>query len=149
MPSRRPRDGFYSTAEDLCRYAAAHFFGDTTLLSDASKREMQQPYWRVAQADTHYGLGFSIQEIDGRRYVGHGGGFPGHATHTLFDPKDRLAVVVLTNLASGPAATLTHAIIKMIHFALATARGIIPHPLRALHGALLQYVGSDGCGRLR
>ena len=24
--------GFYSTAEDLCRYAAAHFWGDETLV---------------------------------------------------------------------------------------------------------------------
>ncbi len=100
-----PATGFYSTAEDLCRYAAAHFFGNDTLVSDAAKREMQQPYWEVAQADMHYGLGFAVHEIDERRFVGHGGGFPGHATMTLFDPKDRLVVVVLVNEVSGPAGT--------------------------------------------
>jgi D-alanyl-D-alanine carboxypeptidase len=110
--------GFYSTVGDLCRYAAGHFFGDETLLSDASKREMQQPYWKVAQADMHYGLGFAIHEIGGRRFIGHGGGFPGHATMTLFDPRDRLVVVVLTNEVGGPAAILAHGILTTIAFAL-------------------------------
>jgi CubicO group peptidase (beta-lactamase class C family) len=110
--------GFYSTAEDLSRYAAAHFFGETILLSDASKREMQQPYWRVAQDGSHYGLGLAIQEIDGHRFVGHGGGFPGHATNTLFDPKGRLVVVALTNLVSGPASILSQGILRILRFAL-------------------------------
>lgn len=109
--------GFYSTAEDLCRYAAGHFFGDETLLSDASKCEMQQPYWKVAQADTHYGLGFAIHEIGGRRFVGHGGAFPGHATVTLLDPSECLVVVVLTNEVSGPAAIIAHGILTTIAFA--------------------------------
>jgi CubicO group peptidase (beta-lactamase class C family) len=113
-----PATGFYSTAEDLCRYAAGHFFGNEALLSDASKREMQQPYWKVAQADMHYGLGFAIHEINGRRFVGHGGAFPGHATMTIFDPSDRLVVVVLTNEVSGPAAILAHGIVTTIGFAL-------------------------------
>lgn len=110
--------GFYSTAEDLCRYASGHFFGNETLLSDASKREMQQPYWKVAQADMHYGLGLAIHEIGGRRFVGHGGGFPGHATMTLFDPIDRLAVVALINEVSGPAAILAQGILTTLAFAL-------------------------------
>jgi len=43
--------GFYATAEDLSAYAAAHCMGDTRLLSDASKREMQHAYWSIDQAD--------------------------------------------------------------------------------------------------
>ncbi|MDQ2741448.1 MAG: beta-lactamase family protein, partial [Chloroflexota bacterium] len=48
--------GFYSTAEDLTRYAAAHFFGNDELIDDPSKREMQRPYWPVEGMDS-YGLG--------------------------------------------------------------------------------------------
>jgi D-alanyl-D-alanine carboxypeptidase len=47
--------GFYSTAEDLLRFARAHFLGNEELLTDASKREMQQPYWEVREAEMHYG----------------------------------------------------------------------------------------------
>jgi CubicO group peptidase (beta-lactamase class C family) len=78
-----PATGFYASAEDLCRYAAAHFRGDVRLLSDAAKREMQQPYWTVEQADEHYGLGFSVVTIGERRMVGHGGGCCGRYSATL------------------------------------------------------------------
>ncbi len=113
-----PATGFYSTAEDLCRYAAAHFFGDDTLLGDAAKREMQQPSWRIDGSDERYGLGFSILELGKRRMVGHGGAFPGHASRTLFDPRDRLAVTVLTNEIGGPAALLARTVVRIIDFAL-------------------------------
>ena len=116
--------GFYSTADDLCRFAAAHWLGDTTLLSDASKREMQQPYWGIEHADEHYGLGFSVRQIGKRRVYGHGGGFPGQSTRTLFDPADRLVVVVLSNTTGqlGAAGPIAEAIVKIVDFALDQAR---------------------------
>ena len=110
--------GFYSTAESLCRYVAAQCLGDDRLLSDASKREMQQAYWKVGQGDQGYGLGFSVEDVGGRRMIGHGGGFPGYITSMLFDPKDRLAVVVLTNTAGGPAGLLSRTIVRILDFAL-------------------------------
>lgn len=113
-----PATGFYGTADDVSRYAAAHFFGDETLLTDASKREMQQPYWQVGCTDGHYGLGFAVYTLGDRRLVGHGGAFPGHATRTLFDPVDRLAVVVMTNEIGGPAELLAQGIVRIIDFAL-------------------------------
>ena len=79
---------------------------------------MQQPYWRVEQADEHYGLGFVVQQIGDRRLIGHGGGFPGYITRTLIDTRDRLVVVVLTNDANGPARTLATGIVKVLNFAL-------------------------------
>ncbi len=110
--------GFYATAEDLCRYAAGHFFGNDTLLCDASKREMQQPYWKADQNSRFYGLGFVIADLGERRLVGHSGGFPGFITQTMFDPKDRLVVSVLTNESGGPADLLVRGILSIIQFAL-------------------------------
>jgi CubicO group peptidase (beta-lactamase class C family) len=112
--------GFYSTAADLCRFGTAHFLGNEELLSDASKREMQHPYWKVEQAETHYGLGFAIQTIGERRVVGHGGGFPGQSTSTLIDPVDRLVVVVLINAneANASGAPIATTVVKILDFAL-------------------------------
>ncbi|HXT36289.1 MAG TPA: serine hydrolase domain-containing protein [Chloroflexota bacterium] len=115
--------GFYSTAEDLCRYAAAHFLGDDTLLSDASKREMQQPYWKAEQTDQSYGLGFIVCDLGGRRLIGHSGGFPGFITQTLFDPRERLVVTVLTNDSSAAAGLLMRGIMSVIEFAHAPRNG--------------------------
>lgn len=105
--------GFYSTAADLCRYAAAHFHGDERVLSDASKRLMQREEWQVEGTDQHYGLGFSVHDVCGRRMIGHGGGYPGHITRTLFDPVQRLAVSVLVNAIDGPSLDLAKALVRL------------------------------------
>jgi CubicO group peptidase (beta-lactamase class C family) len=112
--------GFYATAEDLSAYATAHCLGDTRLLTDASKREMQHAYWTIDQAEEGYGLGFSVGKIGSRQMIGHGGGFPGQSTRTVFDPVDQLVVVVFsnTNASDGLAAPLAATIVKIIDHAL-------------------------------
>ncbi|MDQ3382534.1 MAG: beta-lactamase family protein [Actinomycetota bacterium] len=110
--------GFYSTAEDLCRYAAAHVLGEPTLLSDATKRRMHRPQWSVPETEEHYALGFGVHRIGERTMIGHGGGFPGQITRTLVDPQDGLTVVVLTNAIDGPALGLAEGIVKLVDTAL-------------------------------
>ena len=117
--------GFSSTATDLVRWASAHFFGDTRLLSDDGKRQMQRTEWIVEGAASSYGLGFSIAEPGGRRVLGHGGGFPGFITQTWFDPVDRFAVSVLTNAIDGPAEPLATAAVRTVDLALRPPDG---HP---------------------
>jgi CubicO group peptidase (beta-lactamase class C family) len=115
--------GFCSTATDLVRYFAAHRLGDTSLLTDSSKRRMQQSQWQVGSgADRRYGLGLALTRIGKRELIGHGGGYPGHCTCTVVDPQTGLVVSVLTNAIDGPAQSLTHALVKLIDLAGATAR---------------------------
>jgi D-alanyl-D-alanine carboxypeptidase len=109
--------GFYSTAEDLVRYAAAHFHGDERLLTDASKRRMQRTQWTTGR-DSEYGLGLDIATVGDRRVVGHGGGYPGHITNTKFDPVDRLAVSVLTNTIDGGAAAYATNLFRLVELAV-------------------------------
>lgn len=110
--------GFSSTAGDLVRYVAAHFYGDTRLISDGSKRVMQREEWRVDEsAGTAYGLGMASAKVGERRMIGHGGGYPGHSTRTMFDPQDKLAVSVLTNAIDGPPEELASGIVKLIDLA--------------------------------
>jgi len=113
-----PATGFGSTAADLVHYAAAHAYGDDRLLSDASKRIAQREEWDVGGEDEgHYGLGFEVLYVDDRRMVGHGGGYPGHATKTMLDPLTGLAVSVLTNAIDGPAAELATGVVKLVNLA--------------------------------
>lgn len=110
--------GFVSTAADVVRWAAAHFAGDERILSDETKRVMQRTEWPVAgSAGTEYALGLAVTKIDERRLLGHGGGFPGHITHTLFDPHDRIAVSVLTNVIDGPAQMYAANLFRLIDLA--------------------------------
>jgi CubicO group peptidase (beta-lactamase class C family) len=132
--------GFWSTAEDLCRYAAGHVLGDERLLSDASKRRMQRGEWEVEGSDDRYGLGFGIHKIGERRMIGHGGGFPGHITRTLFDPVDGLTVVALTNAIDGPARELAVGIVKLVDSALDSSK--TPDDTEAAAAAdLVSYTG--------
>ena len=114
--------GFYSTAEDLCRYMSAHFLGDDRLLGDRAKRLMQKTEWRVAGGNLAYGLGFEINEIGDRRMLGHGGGYPGHITRSMFDPEAQLGLAVLTNAIDGPAATLVSGGVALVDLAARPAK---------------------------
>ena len=135
-----PATGFYSTASDVVRFAAAHFQGDTRLLSDDSKRLMQRTEWKVeGSAHTSYGLGLAIADVKGRRLLGHGGGFPGHITYTLFDPVDRLAISVMTNAIDGPAQVMATTAFRLLKLAERGADRPTPsesQPFRGRHRAV-------------
>lgn len=110
--------GFYSTAEDVVRWFSAQFLGDERLLSDASKRRMQQALWDTGVDNRSYGLGLSIATLRDRMVIGHGGGYPGHITSSMADPKDRFAVSVFTNAIDGPAEECVLAAIHLLDLAL-------------------------------
>jgi hypothetical protein len=58
------------------------------------------PTDRQALTRTHfasYGLGWSLEDMDGYERVSHNGGLPGMVTHVSLIPELNLAVVVLTN----------------------------------------------------
>ncbi len=115
-----PATGFVACAEDLSAYAAAHAFGDERLLSDASKRLMQRDETVLTvdgREQGRYGLGLIVDEIGGRRLVGHSGGFPGFITRTMVDPHTGLVVCVLTNQTGGPATELVTGLVKLIDVA--------------------------------
>ncbi len=114
-----PATGFYSTAEDLCKYFSAHMVGSKKLLDNESKKEMQRVHWAVENVKDkeEYGLGLEIEYVNDRRVLGHGGGFPGHTTKSLFDPEDGLVVIVLTNAILIGAGYMAQSIVKVINYA--------------------------------
>ncbi len=108
--------GFYSIASELTDYFQAHILGDDRLITDASKREMQQ---KIGEADDRgwYGLGLMIDEVDGRTYFGHSGGYPGHITRSKVDPERKLSLSVLTNSHDGPASDLAASMLSLVNLA--------------------------------
>jgi CubicO group peptidase (beta-lactamase class C family) len=114
--------GFSSTARDLTTYGAAHFTGEDTLLTDASKRLMRR---RESEIRAHggepeyYGLGVDLRTEGERELIGHGGGYPGHITRTWIDPAGQVVVSVLTNAIDGPATGLARGLLRLLDLALA------------------------------
>jgi hypothetical protein len=86
-----------------------------------------------------YGLGMEINFVGNRKLIGHGGGFPGHITQTLSDPKDGLVVVVLTNCLGGPASEMAKGLYSVLdYFSNNESRAKPKHDLAHLEG---RYAG--------
>ena len=131
--------GFCSTADDLCKYFSAHMVGSKRLLDDESKKEMQRVQWHANTPyqfhNEDYGLGLEIEYFSERRVIGHGGGFPGQSTKSLFDPKDELVVIVLTNCIDGPGDWIAKTIYSIIdYFQQNTPTTKPKHDLKKLEG---------------
>jgi hypothetical protein len=96
--------GFASTAEDLARFASWQFRllggGAPEVLKAATLREMHRVHFVDPDFETMWGLGFQVSRSEKTTLVGHGGSCPGFRTHLMFQPDEKLGVVVLTN-ASG------------------------------------------------
>jgi D-alanyl-D-alanine carboxypeptidase len=107
--------GFYSTVSDVCSFAAAHFLGNDTVLSDAAKRDMHKLQWHVLRQRDH-GNGFVITRMRNRLLIGHGGIYGGFATAVWIDPADHIAVTVFGNSLDAQAQALAEGILAIIDF---------------------------------
>ena len=107
-----PAGSMYSTVLDLARFIEVMFRrgglegGDGSLLAPETLEAMWQPQFADLGASTGFGLGFSVQERFGERWLGHGGAIYGFSTQLAFMPESRLGVVVvsavdITNTVTG------------------------------------------------
>lgn len=103
--SLAPAGQLWSSAEDLARWAAfaAGHTGD--VLDVATLHEMHRP---VAVSDVAgqpwsgaHALGWQVWNVEGRRFVGHGGSMPGFLASLRVDAESGDGVVVLANVTSG------------------------------------------------
>jgi len=106
-----PGGGLLSTAEDLVRFETA--LAEGKLL----KREAVDQMWTSLKTKdgqpTNYGLGFEIQEVNGKKVIGHTGGQQGCSTAMVELPNGRIAVAVMANIDEVPAPALAGEILKV------------------------------------
>ncbi|MCH7697549.1 MAG: beta-lactamase family protein [Chloroflexi bacterium] len=109
--------GIVSSAEDLARFAVALFGGE--LLTDASLDQMLTiVQLETEPPDWNYGLGLIQFPTDSGPVWGHDGAIPGFDSLFVYSPRQRVAVVALTN---GNAASNT--LIPLLNDALAVISG--------------------------
>jgi D-alanyl-D-alanine carboxypeptidase len=121
--------GIHTTAEDMCRFAAAHFFGSPDLLSEAAKREMQRAAWTLTEgydSGVEFGLGCEIIHVNDHRLVGHSGHLAGYLTATFFDPDKRLAVSVMANSKDAPSVKILRGIFEAMDWFERNTRVRVP-----------------------
>ena len=98
-----PAAELWSTAEDLCRWAAFIADPDPAVLSKETVQEMSTfqsmvdlTKWRLA-----YGLGFALYRSGDDVFVGHDGAHAGFLAHVSTFPPKRTGAAVLTNDGAG------------------------------------------------
>jgi len=105
--------GFISNVEDLARLAAG-LIGD-----DLLDVEMKEMMWTGAVTSggetTSYGLGFSVDEENGRLKVAHSGAQEKTRTRLVIYPDDGHGVVVMTNSEHGNPGAITTAVYRAIN----------------------------------
>ena len=107
--------GFLSTVEDLAKYVGALSLvrNTTKLIGRESKKELFRQHW-TSPIDGSYGLGFDVSQVDGKRIVGHGGGFPGFITRVALNLDDDIGVIVLANANESPSGFIADGIFEAI-----------------------------------
>lgn len=91
----RPSGAFLSTVLDLAKWDAA-LYGDR-VLTTASRQAMWTPTPLTDGKTSGYGFGWTLDSLDGRWHVHHGGSLPGFRAELARFPNDSLTVIVLTN----------------------------------------------------
>jgi CubicO group peptidase (beta-lactamase class C family) len=98
-----PAGDLWSTADDLCRFAAFLLDGDDRVLPAATLEEMRTRAAPPSGSAGGYGFGIEIQEREGRTLFGHGGSMPGFLATLWVSADDGLGAVALANTTAGLA----------------------------------------------
>lgn len=92
--------GLRSNVEDMLKYLKANVGPAKTDLERAMREahKVRAP----VQGDLSIGLGWQVQQYQGRTLIQHGGGTGGFTAFVGFDPDKRVGVVMLTNTGQFP-----------------------------------------------
>lgn len=103
-----PQGGAFATAEDLLRFSEA--FRDGLLVGSPTVELMTTPKYffrKYSTDDIWYGYGFELENINGQRVIGHGGGDLGVSSGVRWYPDSgNYTVVVLSNYDRGGIITI-------------------------------------------
>jgi CubicO group peptidase (beta-lactamase class C family) len=120
-----PAAGFASTVEDLGRFASWQFRllekGGNEILSSNTLREMHRVHWMDQDWKSRRALGFSVWRHDDKTFVGHGGSCPGYKSHLAMCPKEKIAVIVMSNAREVRPSLYTEQIFDIISPAISDA----------------------------
>ena len=117
--------GVTSNVEDMARFVSAQFRrgprGGSQIVSTGSWRELH----RVRAVENNWqsgtGLGFDADRISDKTWIGHGGGYLGNTTQTLFNLDDKVGVIVLTNTHDSNVGAIARQLIVTVGAAVAKA----------------------------
>ncbi|MBL8865187.1 MAG: serine hydrolase [Planctomycetia bacterium] len=96
-----PAGCMYSTVTDLGKFLSCLFADGKTangrLVKPETLAAMLTPQFAPADAKEGFGIGFALNQLDGKKRIGHGGAIYGFSTELAALPTEKLGVVVVSS----------------------------------------------------
>ena len=112
-----------SNAADMCAFVRLLLRRGDGLLSEDAFAQMSTGIPLEDENDT-YGYGLLVRNLDGRRFIGHGGGMVGYLAGLQADTDSNLGVIVLQNGMGAHPMTLARTVIRIADGEPAKSAGI-------------------------
>ncbi len=100
-----PAGDIFLKPMDMAKFLMMHLnqgkVSNKNILSKESVQKMHQPNLEVEE-NFYYGLGFGINQIDGKKYTYHQGSLPGYLSVFLIDFETKSGVYITSNVSSSP-----------------------------------------------
>ena len=112
MYAVRPSGGFLSTATDMILWDKV-LREKNIILKKENWELLWQPFIKTSDnpaAKEYYGFGWTINEIDGRKVVGHGGANVGFRSYYARFVNDGLSIIIITNTDEAVPAVIVKAL---------------------------------------
>lgn len=120
-----PAGALISSVNDFSKWLQLNLnegkLNDNPIFSEKSYRKMTTPHInnQVRKNDEKvnfkgYGLGWSLQDYQGYKIVGHGGGYDGMISKSFFIPEKGIGVVILTNSINWLPSAIGNKIMDVI-----------------------------------
>ena len=125
--------GITSNVGDMAKFVSAQFrtgpMGGAQILSTGSLREMH----RVRSLENNWqsgtAIGFGVNRVNDKVYIGHGGGYPGYTTQTTIQLDSKVGVIVLTNTNDSDPGGIARQLMVSVGDAVAKAQAnVVPKP---------------------
>ena len=104
-----PAGYIVSNVEDMSKYLIAQMnegsYKDKQILSPSMIKEVHKPSATVIKDKLHYSFGWFVGSSEEESYLAHLGSTPGYTSAMIIYPKDKIALIVLTNTSSYTLGT--------------------------------------------
>jgi CubicO group peptidase (beta-lactamase class C family) len=104
--------GLYSTVEDLFLWDQALY--TDKLVSLSLRDEMFTPFIPIPGSETSYGYGWVIGKQSNHQWISHAGGIEGFYTEIDRYPKEKVAIILLSNRADSDVAAISSEIRRIV-----------------------------------
>lgn len=109
-----PSEGLVSNINDLSKWLISTLYQDASLLQIPSYKKMLVPQLKTTWGNIYMGLGWQVYEDENNFIARHPGSLRGYNSLILSYPKNKNAIILLTNSSNAPRWEITDLITRKL-----------------------------------